>query len=237
MKKNEEGFSVVEVLIVLVVIGLISATGWYVWQNHKSNTKPQSTNQTSITSEATLTTKNSTIDSMLKGVDYQLLDSTPGSACSDDRNVCYSGDTVFLKMNYPVPDTIKKVATNLGKDEWLLDDGRPADSFLNSDIIATSNSNPNEIPDKNLIFNEAGADKNYGYWGYFNLGLFGTQLTMYRGDEGAYFFAFSKEDVQANEPYYIMQSELSVDDSYDYGKSLSNIDDNSYILSITLGKK
>lgn len=238
MKKNQKGFSAVEILFVLVIVSLIGGLGWYVWQNHESTNKSQSATQTSKTPETTSTTKNPTIDSFLKGVGYQLLDSTPGSACSDDRNVCYSGETVFIKMNYPVPDTIRRVATNLSKDKWLLDDGRPADSFLNSDTIATSDSNPNEVPDKDLIFKEAGADRNYGYWGYFNLGLFGTQSTMYRGDEGVYFFAFSKTDVQTNDsPYYLLQSELTVDNNYDFGKLLSQLDDNSYILSITLGKK
>ena len=40
MKKNEKGFSVVEILIVLVVVSLIGGAGWYVYQNkNKANTQ------------------------------------------------------------------------------------------------------------------------------------------------------------------------------------------------------
>lgn len=46
MKKNENGFSAVEVLLVLLVVGLTVGAGWYVWQ--KQNNKPASntSNQT-----------------------------------------------------------------------------------------------------------------------------------------------------------------------------------------------
>lgn len=37
IRKNEKGFSVVEILIVIVVVGLIGGAGWYVWQ--KQNNK------------------------------------------------------------------------------------------------------------------------------------------------------------------------------------------------------
>jgi len=33
MKKNEKGFSVIEILIVIVVVGLIGAAGWFVYNN------------------------------------------------------------------------------------------------------------------------------------------------------------------------------------------------------------
>lgn len=45
MKKNEKGFSAVEVLLVLVVIGLLGGAGWYVWQSKNKN--DQSTTSTS----------------------------------------------------------------------------------------------------------------------------------------------------------------------------------------------
>lgn len=241
MQKNQKGFSVIEAMLILVVVALIGGVGLYVWQSNKPTAKSQDSSKTPKTSKSTqtsATTINPTIDAMLKGVDYQLLDSTPGSACSDNRNVCYSGETVFLKMKYPVPDALKMVAANLTQNKWLLDDGKPADSFLKSDTIVTSDSNPNNTPDKDLLFKEPGAEKNYGYYGYFNLGLFGGHETIYNGDQGAYFFAFSKSEVQTNDsPYYLLQSNLSVDNSYDFGKLLSKLDDGSFILSVTLGKK
>ena len=49
MKKNQKGFSVVEMLIVLVVVGLIGVAGWFVFerQNNKTETATQQTQQNS----------------------------------------------------------------------------------------------------------------------------------------------------------------------------------------------
>jgi type II secretory pathway pseudopilin PulG len=38
MQKNQHGFSVVEGLVVLVIIGLVGLAGWYVWDKNKSDT-------------------------------------------------------------------------------------------------------------------------------------------------------------------------------------------------------
>lgn len=52
MKKNEKGFSVVEILIVLVVVGLIGGTGWYVWQpKHKTTENNKSTTNSTPATE------------------------------------------------------------------------------------------------------------------------------------------------------------------------------------------
>jgi len=41
MKKNQKGFGVVEVLIVLVVVSLIGGAGWYVWKAKNKSTPTQ----------------------------------------------------------------------------------------------------------------------------------------------------------------------------------------------------
>lgn len=42
MKKNQSGFSAVEVLVVIVIVGLLGLVGWYVWQkNDTTTTSPQ----------------------------------------------------------------------------------------------------------------------------------------------------------------------------------------------------
>jgi type II secretory pathway pseudopilin PulG len=42
LKKNHKGFSVVEVLLLVIIIGIISLVGWYVWQaKQKKNTSVQ----------------------------------------------------------------------------------------------------------------------------------------------------------------------------------------------------
>ncbi len=39
MKRNEKGFSAVEILLVLVIVSLIGFAGWYVWQAKNKNSK------------------------------------------------------------------------------------------------------------------------------------------------------------------------------------------------------
>jgi len=56
MKANQEGFSVVEIVLVLVVVGLIGAAGWFVWQsNNKTSNKSTDTIQSTSTKSETPT--------------------------------------------------------------------------------------------------------------------------------------------------------------------------------------
>lgn len=53
MKSNQKGFSVVEILIVIVVVGLLGAAGWLVYDRQKSKTDTtQTTQQTSVAKES-----------------------------------------------------------------------------------------------------------------------------------------------------------------------------------------
>ncbi len=47
MKKNQNGFSAVEGLLILVIVGLLGGVGWYVWQN-----KQDDSSKTNISSSA-----------------------------------------------------------------------------------------------------------------------------------------------------------------------------------------
>jgi Tfp pilus assembly protein PilV len=52
MKKNQNGFSAIEALLVLVVVGLVGFIGWYVWNNNKSaqpKTNSASNNLSAVT--------------------------------------------------------------------------------------------------------------------------------------------------------------------------------------------
>lgn len=46
MNKNQKGFGVVELLIILVILGLIGAGGWYVYHKNQKSKKPVTTSQT-----------------------------------------------------------------------------------------------------------------------------------------------------------------------------------------------
>jgi len=56
MKRYEKGFSVAEILIIIVVIGLIGAAGWLVY--NRQNSKPSGVHETSNTQTSTTQAKN-----------------------------------------------------------------------------------------------------------------------------------------------------------------------------------
>lgn len=49
MKDNQKGFSVVEILIVIVVVGLLGTVGWLVYDRQKGKTDNQQTSKTTTT--------------------------------------------------------------------------------------------------------------------------------------------------------------------------------------------
>lgn len=58
MKKNQKGFSVVEILIIIVVVGLIGTVGWLVYDRQKTKTPDsQPDTQTSIEQKGTADTQ------------------------------------------------------------------------------------------------------------------------------------------------------------------------------------
>lgn len=56
LRNDQKGFSVVEVILVLVIVILIGAVGWLVYKNHQKNTSTSTSSKTS-----TNTTQTSTI--------------------------------------------------------------------------------------------------------------------------------------------------------------------------------
>ena len=62
MKKNEKGFSVVEILIIVVIVGLLGAVGWLVYDRQKSKTDNSSTTPQTSQQKTTTTAKTATPD-------------------------------------------------------------------------------------------------------------------------------------------------------------------------------
>lgn len=72
MKANQKGFSVVEILIVIVVVGLLGAVGWMVYDRQNSKTK----NKETVTTQSNQKSKNDTdtkkIDTPIHEVDIKM---------------------------------------------------------------------------------------------------------------------------------------------------------------------
>ena len=56
MKTNQKGFSAIEGLLILVIVGLIGGVGWYVWQSKKNADKSLTTSQTQNAASPSKTT-------------------------------------------------------------------------------------------------------------------------------------------------------------------------------------
>jgi hypothetical protein len=62
MKKNQSGFSIVEGLLILVIVGILGGTGWYVWNSNKKandllNSADKSSNVTATPNKKKVDTK------------------------------------------------------------------------------------------------------------------------------------------------------------------------------------
>ncbi len=62
MKKNQKGFSVVEVIVVLAILGLIGFAGWFVYKNNQKDNPKPSAAQSSATQSNTKPSVDETAD-------------------------------------------------------------------------------------------------------------------------------------------------------------------------------
>jgi hypothetical protein len=53
MRRNQKGFSLVETLVIIVVLGLIGSIGWHLYQTHHNDTKPVATQPGWLTFKST----------------------------------------------------------------------------------------------------------------------------------------------------------------------------------------
>lgn len=72
MKVNQKGFSVVEILVVIVVVGLLGAVGWLVYDRQKSETDNKATTSQMTQQEQKQETPKQKIDTTIHEVDISL---------------------------------------------------------------------------------------------------------------------------------------------------------------------
>jgi len=92
MKKNQKGFSVVEVLIVVVIAGLLCGIGWLVWDRNKSDKKAQTEQSAVVSTPAAAkedTTKTYTIPNEALTFTYDSKTSTVTAGETNDENDLY----------------------------------------------------------------------------------------------------------------------------------------------------
>ena len=92
MKKNEHGFGVVEILLIVVIVGILGFVGWYVWNSQKktnttldntskSQSEPQKVTKKTTTVTATPTTTANTVKIPELGIQF--------TAPSDIKDITY----------------------------------------------------------------------------------------------------------------------------------------------------
>jgi len=96
ISKNNRGFSVVELLIILVILGLIGGVGWFVLQRQKTDKSSSTTSNTSGSTEKTTKSTNyqADITSKLKLQSIQLTGAgTQGLDVDLETGLVYAGNT------------------------------------------------------------------------------------------------------------------------------------------------
>jgi prepilin-type N-terminal cleavage/methylation domain-containing protein len=117
VKKNHKGFSLVELLIVIVVVGCISAAGWFVF-NRKNNQQNVPVNQTTEQVPKEVTVTESGDLSTIKGKRYEISidNETSGSFVTSDWATNYDADAGKFKNCLTDREQEYKVVTFLEED-------------------------------------------------------------------------------------------------------------------------
>ncbi len=103
---KEEGFTLVEIMIVIVIIGILAAAGVLIWQNQEKQAiyaSVKSDLKNAATAMQTYATKNSGYFPQYLPNDYHF---TEGDVITIDRN--YSNSVVYCLVGYNTSDTSKK---------------------------------------------------------------------------------------------------------------------------------
>jgi prepilin-type N-terminal cleavage/methylation domain-containing protein len=108
MKVNQKGFSVVEILIVIVVVGLLGAVGWLVYDRQKSKTGEPL--------KATTTTNSSTTATTTPSLEKPTTNSAKQTVNSAKQTVTYK--TAKFSFDLPKDWTYSGAPSTMGIDEY-----------------------------------------------------------------------------------------------------------------------
>jgi hypothetical protein len=158
MNKNQAGFSVVEILVGCVLVGLIGLTGWYVRDNHQ--TKPvRNASKSSTQKAAAQATKKSVykIPDGYKvyeniGVGMKLAYPQDWKLVVNEPTSCPFGDNLYDSQSCPL-DIL------LSPPEYANDAGNAADSGLLEAVWYEGQNLADSITARNFELNKYSTDK------------------------------------------------------------------------------
>ena len=81
MNKNQRGFSLVEALLILIIVGIVGFVGWFVLRNRATNRRVNKTalTQTTSSTQKTTSTKSPTNPKIDPYVDWQTITNPDGT--------------------------------------------------------------------------------------------------------------------------------------------------------------
>lgn len=177
MKADQKGFSVVELLIVIIVVGLVGGAGWYVWQSKNKNIgQPATTTNTKPVEAST----NSSTGSLTNGMKLELVSTNSLEIDLRDKNNqshSYKVKSALYFMNESdIVFNYSRLIGNLDDGGWLIDGEKASElPFVKeaeerdvTPIMGMSLLTPN-------FFGEQEYFQNKGRIAYFTLNQHGTE--------------------------------------------------------------
>lgn len=104
LQKNQEGFSVVEVSLIIIILGLIGAVGWLVYDKHHTKTANQSSSISGNNSQKPVATENKITDA--EKDDFYICAKSKGTVNGDHQPfVCsLNGKTYNIPSSFSTAD-------------------------------------------------------------------------------------------------------------------------------------